>query len=214
MVYDISMRIGIDFDDVVADSISFIVRLHNERYGTSLTRESMTSWRFEEVWGTTLEEAIRRTNEFFAEDQVTGVAPVAGSVEAIKKLKEQGHELYILTGRSENDVEETERWIKHHFPDVFKGVHYGNFFTLNKNHVFRKKLDTCRELGIEVLIEDNDKTALECAAAGIKVFLITTPWNKNFKTTPNIQRVHSWEEILKNYLESFLMFRALCFTGQ
>ena len=47
------MKIGIDFDEVIADSVSLIVRMHNERYGTNLKKSDITSYKFEEVWGIT-----------------------------------------------------------------------------------------------------------------------------------------------------------------
>jgi uncharacterized HAD superfamily protein len=50
-MYSQSMRIAIDFDDVTADSLTAIIRLHNERYGTALTRANFVTYKFEEVWG-------------------------------------------------------------------------------------------------------------------------------------------------------------------
>jgi uncharacterized HAD superfamily protein len=190
------MNIGIDFDDVVADSLSLVIRLHNQQYGTDFTQADFTSSNFEKIWGGTREEAIKKVDSFFASDQLKEISPIAGAIKGIKILKEKGHDLFIITGRSTNDVAETERWLKFHFPDVFKGVYYGNFFTLNKESVYRKKIDICKELGIEIMIEDNLPTALECAVNGMKVFLFDKPWNPYPGLPSGVMRVHSWDEVV------------------
>jgi uncharacterized HAD superfamily protein len=192
------MKIGIDFDDVVADSLTAIIRMHNEQYGTNLKPADFVSYKFEEIWGGTREEAIKKVDQFFATDQLKEISPMAGSIKAIEALKELGHDLYIITGRSSNDIAQTERWIKYHFSNIFNGVHFANFFTLDKNSIALKKIDICKDLGIELMIDDNLPTALECAAGGIKVFLFDQVWNVHEALPAGITRVHSWDEIVKN----------------
>lgn len=194
------MRIGIDFDDVVANSLDVLMRLHNERYGTALTRADFHSFNLWEVWGGTREEAIKKIDEFFNEDQLKEISPIAGSIEAINTLKQEGHDLYVITGRAERDVAQTERWLKHHFAGVFKGVHYAHFNTLDKSP--RRKLDICKELKIELMIDDHLPTAIECAENGIKAFLFNQPNNAHAVLPPGITRVHSWNEIIEKIASS------------
>ena len=59
------MRIGIDFDDTVADSIQAIIKLHNGQYGTNYKKEEVWHHHVENVWGGTTEEWHRKLNESF-----------------------------------------------------------------------------------------------------------------------------------------------------
>lgn len=58
-----------------------------------------------------------------------------------------------------------------------------------------------RSLGVEVLIDDNPRYALECAEHGIEVLLFDLhgnyPWSKTEQgpTHPLITRVHNWSEV-------------------
>ena len=115
---------------------------------------------------------------------------MAGSLKALKTLKEKGHELYVVTGRADKDIEQTELWIETYIPDVFKDVHYANWATS------RKKSEICKELGIGILIDDNPGIALECANAGIRVFLFDQPWNREQQFPDNVERVSSWDEVI------------------
>ncbi len=93
------MRIGIDFDEIITDSLSVIIELHNAKYGTKLKKEDFHSYRFWEIWGGTKEEAVRKVHEFMETDRFAHMSPVAGSLKVLRALKESGHELYIITGR-------------------------------------------------------------------------------------------------------------------
>jgi uncharacterized HAD superfamily protein len=187
------MRIGIDLDDVVADSVAAMAAFHNERYGTSLKREDFVNYDLWKIWGGDRLDAIKKIEEFFLTDHFANISPVAGSVSGIAALKGMGHELYAVTARSDIAIRPTEVWIKKHFPDAFRGVHFANHFNLHKEP--RKKSEICKELGIGLLIDDSMENAKDCAAANIKVFLLDYPWNQG-DLPDGVKRVFSWEEIV------------------
>src|ERR1700735_1590935 len=110
------MRIGIDFDDVVADSGVAIIEAHNKKHGTYFKKDDFRAYLFEETWGITREERNREVDEFFATDQWKKISPMAGSLKAFEEIKADGHELYIITGRNDKDIEQTELWIEKHSP--------------------------------------------------------------------------------------------------
>jgi uncharacterized HAD superfamily protein len=188
------MRIGLDFDDVVADSMQAIIDLHNREYGTSFKKEDASTLPLadREKWGGTKEEWSAKMDDFLSTDHLADLNPVAGVIPAIEELKKH-HELYIVTGRE--DTVATEQWIVMHFPETFKGVHYANHLSSDPSTHIKKSV-ICKEHGIELYIEDVVANAKDCAEAGIKVFLFDQPWNQG-ALPPNVERVKSWEEIVR-----------------
>ena len=192
------MRIGIDFDETVADSIKAIIALHNEQYGTDYKKEEVTEYRVENVWGGTTEEWGAKLDDFLSAKNAKRLDPVPGAIPAIDALKSAGHELYIVTARGDEGVEATELWLEKHLPATFKGVHYGHGRSDDPAKK-REKADICRELGVELMIEDHIEVAKKCAAEGTKVLLLDQPWNQG-ALPPGVERVYSWEEIVKKLL--------------
>jgi uncharacterized HAD superfamily protein len=89
-------------------------------------------------------------------------------------------------------------WIDKHFPDTFTSVHFTSHVskTLKKN-----KSIVCKELGVEIMIEDNLDFALELAHNGIASLLVEKPWNKQrTEEHPLITRVKDWKEIEQKFL--------------
>jgi 5'(3')-deoxyribonucleotidase len=118
------MIIGLDLDDVLFQANESLARFHNGRYGTSYDRHMVRSWDFEELWGCTTEEVIRRIGEWYDTHEHHTSNPVTGAVDALSQLAEQ-HTLFIVTARSPN-VQQTMAWVKRHLPQVFNGIHFTN----------------------------------------------------------------------------------------
>lgn len=185
--------IGIDLDDVVIDFSNTLHAYHNERYGTSVIREDMTSYGFENIWDCTPEEASKKVFEFYATASHDDALPVPGASEALAILKE-AHELHIISSRGDQIADLTLRWIDKNFPGHFKSVNLTNqyFGILGK---IRSKADVCRELHADVMIEDSLSQAKEITPVVSKVFLLDCPWNQG-ELPKNVMRVYSWADII------------------
>ncbi len=190
------MKIGIDIDDVIADFVPTLARFHNETFGGNLSKNDFTSYDFWKVWGGSKEEAVRKVDMFF-EDQshCNKILPVIKSVTSLNKLKEGGVELFAITGRRDNMIEQTKEWIEKHFPGLFLDIYFTNSYSLNGKS--EKKSKICKELGITVMVEDHTKHAVDCAENAIQVLLFDCPWNKHSNVLKNIRRVSSWDEIIQ-----------------
>ena len=183
------MNIGIDIDGVIADIEPYIFE-----YGAKLLYDK----------GRTLDDIKRKeyeTYEIFKWDRDTEHefwdnymleyyknAPArAFASEVIQKLKEQGHNIYIITARgiSEKDIysylkDITKEWLKEN------EIYYDElFFEKDKKKIIQ-------EYGIELMIEDYaeniKKLENEC-----DIIVFDCIYNKEIK---NHKRVNSWYEIL------------------
>lgn len=189
------MKIGIDLDEVISETLVEIIRFHNETYGTSLALEQFKSYRFWETWGGTREEAVDKVHAFFQSPYACRALPVVGAQSAVQALGKD-HELHIITARPEELAMLTHYWIKEHFNGAFAEIHFANHFS-KKGGIPRTKAEICDALGVHVLIEDSEDHAVECVRKGREVFLIDRPWNRSDMPS-SIYRVSSWDEIVRN----------------
>jgi|TARA_Y100000310_G_scaffold339513_1_gene432405 5'(3')-deoxyribonucleotidase len=188
------MRIGIDVDDVLADSMGPLVDFHNQKNGTNLKFEDVLSFNLSEVWNMeTKEEMFNNILDFYKSHFFKKIEPFPNSKEIIFKLSKT-NQLAAITGRPTVIKNETILWLGEFYPNCFTEVHFSNHFPGEDKNL--SKADFCLEKGYELLIEDSKEFALECAQKGIKVFLLNKPWNKGFAPHKNIVSVDTWEEVI------------------
>lgn len=192
------MTIGVDLDEVLADSLSTIIEYHNALYNTALTRDQFHSYNFWEVWGGTKDEAIQKIYDFFASPLVKQIKPVAGAQLGITSLK-TNHDLIVITSRTHDREALTYNWLNQHFPNCFKDVRFTNHFTQSGLSIPKAKV--CDDLQVDAFIDDIVQYATECLKPNRKILLFNKPWNKNAELPAGIQRVYTWTEIEK-YLNS------------
>lgn len=189
------MRIGVDIDAVLANLLAPLDEFHNKKYGTNVTARHHTTYDLGKVWSCSWDESINRMYEFYFSEEFHEIKHISGSKKGIKTLAAH-HDLFVITSRPYEIEDRSNRWIYKHFANKFKETFHTNQMTNKKEQSSKKKSDICIEQNITVLIEDYLGHANDCAEKGIKVILLSAPWNKAEKNLhPNITRVSSWKQI-------------------
>jgi uncharacterized HAD superfamily protein len=188
------MKIGIDIDEVIAEFLESFLDFYNLKYNGNFKKEDFKDYKFEEILGGTPD----KTNELIQEHGYCGeIRLVEGALAAVNELSRK-HELIVLTARHPMFKDKTEDFLAQHFGNIFSQILY-------TGEVFQKygttKSDLCRELGIDIIIEDNKLFSKECAEKGIRVLLFDKPWNQVYEEHKNINRVKNWKEILEKIKE-------------
>jgi len=187
------MLIGVDLDDVLAESFSAMDKFHNKKYGTDLRKEDHFTFDLTKVWKATKEECQKRMTEFNDSAYNENIEPIIAAQNGIKELAKK-HKIIVITSRMESFKDKTEKWLKKHYPDQNFDVHHANhYYGLNKH----TKSHFCKKLGVSVLIDDCLEYAIECAEENIKVLLLDNPWNQTDELPENVTRVKDWEDILE-----------------
>jgi 5'(3')-deoxyribonucleotidase len=190
-------RIGIDLDDVLANFIDALMLYYNQTCRTNIKKEQVQSFSFQEIWGGTLEERIKRVSEFFDTIYFDNMQPIEGSQEAIDILA-NSNDLFLVTSRSLSVKEKTENWLNEFFKDKFKGIFYSSNHYSKAENSGKTKSQLCSELGISVLIDDSLDYVLQCPPAGIIGILFGDyAWNQNGNLPEGIIRVKNWTEALE-----------------
>ena len=185
------MKIGIDLDDVLADSLPHYLQAFNERFGFEV-RLADAAWRIADRFPHIPQQ---ETDAFFSElieDGFFSSRPlIPHAKEAVEALAGDGHRLYIITGRTLRDERITMDWLTRvGVLSLFESVVHRS-----RDPVERHKTDVASGLELGLFIEDELAVALAVAETAIPVLLFDHPWNQS-PLPGNVHRIRSWGEAL------------------
>lgn len=188
------MKIGIDIDGVLNSQYNFCID-----YGTKYCNE-LGKFKLENVnvidttdmflWG---EDIAHQFWEKYRKELVTTLPAKKYASEIIKKLKEQGNDIYIITAR-ENDDDWFADSIKNDVEKITKEW-------LNKNEIYFDKIifgvkdkgTCCKENDIEYMIEDDPRN-IRMLVGNTNVIIFDYPYNRGEEFS-KITRAYSWYDI-------------------
>ena len=184
------MRIGIDVDNVLSNFNDELLKEflnHDKELRNSgivnkdayITR-GMFDWSKEEQ------------DEFYynnIERIVKKLDVIDNAPKYIKKLKELGHEIYIVTGRDNGEYSDpykmTADWLQEH------NIEYDKLLLTNAYNS-PEKAKICIDNNISIMIDDSTRISQKVNKVGIKALLMDTPYNRQINS---FTRVHNWKEI-------------------
>ena len=185
------MKIGIDLDDVLAESLPHYLRAFNNRFGVTIDLTE-AAWR---IFDRFPQIPRREAHTFFSELIEAGFFSsrplMPGAREAVESLAEGGHRLFVVTGRATRDEAATRNWLER----VGLLRHFGAVVHNGMEPVGRYKARAASELQLDLFIEDELVVATSVAETAIPVLLFDHPWNQG-ALPANMQRVRSWTEVL------------------
>ncbi len=189
-----TLKIGVDFDDVLFGFNEGFAGFYNTLYGTSFTRSNVKQYGLHHTYGGTQEEVSLLIQKFLKSEEHKKVAPILGAKEHLQNLIK--HEFIIVSARSEQQSREVvTEWLNIHFPNFFQKIHLTGSVDKNAEHV-KPKEGVALEYELDVFIEDSLSVASRISAVGIPVILLDTPWNQG-EVPEGVTRVFSWAEIVQ-----------------
>jgi Uncharacterized conserved protein len=185
------MRIGIDIDGVLTNESDFI-----RDFGSKFCYENNISCNLnpsiydsKETFGISENDYLKFWGEYLEYySSLDNMRPFASEV--IKKLKNEGHEIYIITARNftnkQTEFGEKMRnmvksWLKENkieYDDIY--------FSEDKKHI-------CESLKIDVMVEDKPEKIIKVSEVS-KVFCYNDYCNLDINID-NVIRVYSWYDI-------------------
>lgn len=186
------LRIGIDVDDVLAESLPGYLDRFRRRFG-HVVRVEEAAW---EIFRRYPEISSRQMGGFFDELEATdflSTRPVyPEAMDAVRRLAAERHRLFVVTGRLTQHREHTRRLLQTAgVLDLFEQVVHRDGETATE---YKPRI--VRELRLDLLIEDELHVALAVAGVPIPVLLFDRPWNQA-DLPQGIRRVSTWEQILQ-----------------
>ncbi len=185
------MRIGIDIDNCISNFNDTLLKEYL-KHDKQLRNTGIINENPEYIRKGMFDWTEKEENSFYyenIEDVARKLKPIEDAPYYIKKLKENGHKIYIITGRNNgeytNPYELTQQWLKQY------DVEYDELILTNAydNHA---KTEVCLEKNIDLMIEDSVRIGLDLMNYGVKVYIMNTRYNQKEQT---LDRVSKWKEI-------------------
>lgn len=178
------MKIGIDIDDTLT-SLSEIFYTKMQKW--CIEKEGF-SFNSEEILSAKVYSNIKNYHKYWEEimmDKVLSMDCKIGAKQIIDKLIEDGHEIYLITARS-NDYykeykEKTLVWLKN------KEINYNEIYFECQN-----KEKILKDLGIEIMIDDNIQVMESVNELGIKGIIMNTFFNTAYD---KCDRAYTWYDV-------------------
>ena len=191
------MRIGIDIDNVISNFDDTLLKEYlkydKKLRNTGIINENPEYFRrgmFD--WSKNEEETFYLNN---IERIVKNLKPIDNAAYYIKKLKEDGNEIFIISGRNNGEYQDpytlTKEWLEKY------NIVYDKLILTNAYNKHEKS-EKCIENKIDLMIEDSVSTSLDLVKNGIKVYTMNTRYNQKEKS---LERVSKWKEIYEKILK-------------
>lgn len=176
------VRIAVDLDGVLADTMVTFCDILNERRRTRLSVESFVQWNAWKIAGMTKDEFFRTLDEAWFSWQ--NIPPMEENLSVkVGRLREFG-KVDIVTGRSPATVPHAKSWLRKH------DIQFDSFARTANSTIGKAKLN------YDLYVDDNAElmtlVASKLHGSGI---LYLQPWNRNTAPIPRVYRVHRWDEI-------------------
>lgn len=178
------LRIAIDFDGVLFDHVPYLLRGFRDAHGIDLEEEGLRYWDFFQY------RAVREKNLTWqcvknvlraidTDIAIHALPPRDGHARHVMgRWMEEGHEVYVVTARSEESRETTEMFLERH-----RIPHLGLV------------MNAARKTGYDILVDDAPHNVLMAAADGGRALLMDHPYNRDVPTHSNPIRVRDWRDV-------------------
>jgi uncharacterized HAD superfamily protein len=177
------MNIAIDIDSTLHHYWDQLSDAAERRFGIALPYEDQVTWGIALLRPEQVRACVEETH---SEARVLESEPYPGAVETVRAWHEDGHFIHITSHRSADSRDATERWLRRiELP-------------YDELYCSYDKVSHCREIGIDVLIDDSPVNLEGALDAGITAATLLHPWNRELCETEDVIYGADWNELARN----------------
>ncbi|HEX8104107.1 MAG TPA: hypothetical protein VF533_15920 [Solirubrobacteraceae bacterium] len=171
------MRIAIDIDSTLHHYWDQLAAAAKRRFGVTLPYDQQLTWGIPLLRPEQVKACVAETH---CEASVLRAEPYPGAVEAVRAWHQAGHFIHITSHRAADAHAATERWLQR------IELPYDELYCSSD------KIARCREIGIDLLIDDSPDNLLRAIDAGIAVATIAHPWNRDVCEDEDVVCAPDW----------------------
>jgi uncharacterized HAD superfamily protein len=171
------VKIAIDIDSTLHHYWDVLSDAAQRRFGIDLPYEEQFTWGITRLKPRQLELCIAETH---SDAVIASGRPYAGAVEAVQRWHDAGHFIHITSHRATECHAATAEWLTE------VGVPFDELYCSYD------KVARCREIGIDLLVDDSPVNLQGALAAGIRAATIVHPWNRDVCETEDVVCAEDW----------------------
>jgi uncharacterized protein len=175
------VRIAIDIDSTLHHYWDQFEAAAKRRFGVELPYEDQL-WNIDRLRPEQVRACVAETH---SDEQILAAEPYPGAVETVRAWKEAGHFIHITSHRDTAAHHATERWLE------AIGLPYDELYCS------WDKVARCREIGIELLIDDSPVNLEAAVEAGLRAATLAHPWNRDVCEEEDIVCAPDWPALAR-----------------
>ena len=199
------MKFYVDFDDCLCETARAFTGIANRMFGKNVPYEDMFFFNMQESFKLSDKEYEQLMIEGHRPEVLLSYEETPHASQVLNEWIDQGHEIFIITGRPYSAFEVSRRWLDEHGlsrADLYFFDKYGRDSFI-KNSDFNLKADDYYRMKFDYAIEDSPMAfKFFDHLSDIKVMVYDRPWNRECKLPgDNYHRCPDWEYINKKITE-------------
>ncbi len=190
------MKIAVDVDGVILQTLSMFCDIYNEMFKDSKgfkrkILDDVKSWSFYKKWD--LPEPIVWDIFDKVNERLLDVPLIDKYAKVVMRKMKANNIVDIVTARKKEVADLLSLKLTKH--KILENVHYDSLITVNRRHKNAKA-----KMDYDLYIDDSPHLAKAIKEYKNKIlFLFDQNWNRHFKCEGNIIRVHGWKEVWTTY---------------
>ena len=199
------MKIDIDFDDVICETAKYFTKIAKELFGIDVPYRQVQFFNLQKSFDLSDEQYDKLMEAGHLPENLLSYEETPGASETINKWVDEGHEVFIITGRPFNSYEPSRKWLdEHHLERVplFCVDKYGREI-FEHEYEYNMTLEQLYSMTFDFAIEDSP-SAFEHVLHfnNCKVAVFDRPWNRQAEfPNDNFVRCKNWNQIDKLFEE-------------
>ena len=193
------MKIYIDFDDVLCETAKYFTKIAKELFGIEVPYRQVQFFNLQKSFDLNAEQYEKLMEAGHTPENLLSYEETPGATKTINKWVDEGHEIFIITGRPFNAYEPSRKWLDEHGLErvpLFCVDKYGRE-TAEQNFSYNMTLEQLYGMTFDFAVEDSP-AAFEHLLhfEHCKVAVFNRPWNWEAELpNDNFVRCENWQEI-------------------
>ena len=193
------MNIYVDFDDCLCETARFFSSLVKNMFDMNVPYEDIQNFNLQKSFNLTDEQYEKMMIEAHTPKSLLSFEKTPGACETVNEWIDNGHEVFVITGRPYSAYEASREWLDDH------GLDRAVLYCLNKygrdsfikNSAFSLEVEDYLKIHFDYAIEDSPMAfPFFSHLPDLKVMVYDRPWNREEELpNANYKRCLDWKTI-------------------
>ena len=196
--------IYVDFDDVLCETARVLAVMIKNEFGKDVAYEEIRHFDLTKTFDLDAAQSKRLFEIFHDYDVLMGIAPIEGAAEVIKKWRNAGTEIHIVTGRPPATFQASLDWLEKH-GIVHDRLSFVDKYGRNHAHIDGVDILTLDDLKLRKFSAaiDDSPIAISFLVENTEnpVIVFDRPWNADLGELENstqITRCRTWDDVINS----------------